>query len=144
MALHDEIVRTSLPALLRYQDRNSMAFSVESRVPFLTRSMAELALSLPEAFLIDPTGISKAVLRRAMRGIVPDAVLDRKDKIAFETPERAWLETLRPWIETTLDGAVARSIPALVRRKDRINGTATWRRVNLVRWAELFDVHFDD
>ncbi|MEE8155989.1 MAG: asparagine synthase (glutamine-hydrolyzing) [Phycisphaerales bacterium] len=152
--LYEEVTRTSLPALLRYQDRNSMAFSIESRVPFLTRSLAGLALSLPEEYIIASDGTSKAVFRQAMRGIVPDAVLARRDKIAFETPERAWLAILRPWLETILDGEVARSIPALrpepMRREFNVvlNGTrrltgTIWRWVNLVRWTELMGVQFE-
>src|SRR5262249_52411647 len=73
---HDALVQglteTVLPALLRYGDRNSMAFSIESRVPFLTPALADLAYSLPAAELVDGGANSKAVLRAAMRGIVPD------------------------------------------------------------------------
>ena len=85
---------TNLPALLRYEDRNSMAHSIESRVPFLTRSLAEFVFSLPERFLIAADGTSKSVLRAALRGLVPDAVLDRRDKIGFQTPEPNWLERI--------------------------------------------------
>lgn len=83
---------TSLPHLLRYADRNSMAFSIESRVPFLTTPLVEFCLGLPDEFLISKDGTSKAVFRAAMRGIVPDAILDRKDKIGFEAPEAQWFK----------------------------------------------------
>ncbi|MDB5099453.1 MAG: hypothetical protein JWM80_3874, partial [Cyanobacteria bacterium RYN_339] len=63
---------TSLPALLRYEDRNSMHFGMESRVPFLTPALARFLLSLPEDYLVGPDGTSKAVFRAAMRGLVPD------------------------------------------------------------------------
>ena len=79
-----------LPALLRHSDRNSMAFSIESRVPFLTIPMAELTLSLPEDYLIGKNGENKSVFRSAMRGIVPDIILDRKDKIGFATPRNSF------------------------------------------------------
>src|SRR5262249_21400488 len=69
------LTRTNLPMLLRYEDRNSMAHSIESRVPFLTPALAELTMSLPEEFLIDDAGTTKAVFRRAMRGLVPDPIL---------------------------------------------------------------------
>jgi asparagine synthase (glutamine-hydrolysing) len=68
-----------------------MAFSIESRVPFLTIPLVEFLLSLPEQYLISDEGITKYVFRQAMRGIVPDEILDRKDKIGFATPEDAWL-----------------------------------------------------
>ncbi len=78
-ALQRSVVETSLPMLLRYEDRNSMAHSVESRLPFLTTAMAEFIISLPENYLVGNDGTTKDVFRRAMRGVVPSAVLDRKD-----------------------------------------------------------------
>jgi asparagine synthase (glutamine-hydrolysing) len=80
--------------LLRYSDRNAMRFSIESRVPFLTIEMAEFLLSLPESFLLSEDGVTKHVFREAMRGIVPDKVLDRVDKIGFATPDLAWTSLL--------------------------------------------------
>jgi asparagine synthase (glutamine-hydrolysing) len=145
---------TSLPALLRYEDRNSMAHSVESRVPFLTPALVEFAFRLPEPFLVGPDAISKGIFRRAMRGIIPDAILDRRDKIGFQTPEREWLRALRPWVETTLRSATAQSIPALRSEAMAAEFDAVmagklpfdwriWRWLNLIRWAELFAVRFD-
>jgi asparagine synthase (glutamine-hydrolysing) len=81
---------TSLPELLRYADRDSMAHSREARLPFLDRRIAEFALSLPPQFL-QRDGVRKAILRDAVRGIVPQVVLDRRDKVGFEPPQAAWL-----------------------------------------------------
>lgn len=91
-----------LPSLLRHGDRNSMRFSIESRVPFLTTDFAELLLSLPEEYLIASNGETKHVFRAAMRGIVPDDVLDRRDKIGFATPEKDWLMGIAPIIRKGL------------------------------------------
>ncbi len=79
-----------LPTLLRYEDRNSMAFGIEARVPFLDVRLIELAVRLPDRLRVD-RGVTKAVLRQAMRGRVPGAVLDRRDKLGFAAPQRAWL-----------------------------------------------------
>jgi asparagine synthase (glutamine-hydrolysing) len=81
---------TSLPGLLRYADRDSMAHSREVRLPFLDRRIAELALSLPPGFVYRD-GRRKHVLREAMRGLVPDQILDRTDKVGFEPPQASWL-----------------------------------------------------
>ena len=72
--LHLALTETKLPRLLRYADRNSMAFSLECRLPFLTPQLTRFALSLPDELLIGADGTSKVVLRQAMRGIVPDEV----------------------------------------------------------------------
>jgi len=136
-----------LQMLLRHGDRNSMAFSVESRVPFLTREIAEFCLSLPEEYLIDMNGRTKSVLREAMRGIVPDAVLDRRDKIGFATPEQDWLNALAPWVEEILPAT--KKIPYLkineacaewyaIRDGKKAFGWRVWRWLNYVRWTELF------
>lgn len=89
--LVEAVQTSSLPALLRYEDRNSMAHSVESRVPFLTTHFAELVLGLPPQYLVSSSGMTKHVFRSAMRGLVPDQVLDRRDKIGFAPTETLWL-----------------------------------------------------
>jgi asparagine synthase (glutamine-hydrolysing) len=151
--LYRTLTETSLPMLLRYEDRNSMAWSIESRVPFLTPALAEFLLSLPEEYVLSPDGVTKHIFREAMRGIVPHEILDRRDKIGFATPEKQWLTELGPWIEGVLTPDRVRRVPALdttaVDREWRavLAGTRpfdwrVWRWVNLVRWAEAWDVEF--
>ncbi len=78
-----------LEHLLRYEDRNSMAFSIESRVPFLDHNLIEYALSLPSSTKIYK-GESKKILRQAMKPYLPEMIVDRQDKIGFATPEQSW------------------------------------------------------
>ena len=85
---------TSLPTLLRYADRSSMAHSREVRLPYLDRRVAEFAFSLPPAFLCRD-GVTKRILRDAVRGLVPEAILARRDKVAFEPPQARWLADCR-------------------------------------------------
>jgi asparagine synthase (glutamine-hydrolysing) len=135
-----------LPALLRHADRNSMRFSVESRVPFLTTEFSDLLLSMPENYLISNQGQTKAVFRAAMRGIVPDAILDRKDKIGFATPEQEWIRVLAPmlkkWLEPAADIPMFNHLPLLgafdriINNKDPFSFQA-WRWINYVRWHAL-------
>jgi asparagine synthase (glutamine-hydrolysing) len=146
-ALATSFASTNLPSLLRYEDRNSMAHSIESRVPFLTRSLVEFIFALPEHFLIADDGTNKSILRAALRGLVPDAILDRRDKIGFQTPERRWLKDLGGWVAPILASDAARAIPALrieamlsewaaVRSGRRPVGSHIWRWLNLIRWTE--------
>jgi asparagine synthase (glutamine-hydrolysing) len=152
-ALTQSLTETVLPALLRYEDRNSMAFSIESRVPFLTARLARFAYAQPSANLVDARATSKAVLRAAMRGLVPDAILDRRDKIGFATPDRLWAQSLRPWFARVLGSDTARALgwlkPAVAldtldRRIGRSDafGFDLWRTVNVIRWVEQFDVSY--
>lgn len=93
--LADSAVRTSLPTLLRIADRSSMAFSVESRVPFLTADFADFLLSLPPDYLVSKSGERKHIFRDAMRGILPDPIRERRDKIGFMADDSLWLRTNR-------------------------------------------------
>lgn len=150
--LHESMTK-GLVSLLRYEDRNSMAHSIESRVPFLTPQIAQFIYSLPDEYLIDGKGLSKCVFRKAMRGIVPDTVLDRQDKIGFATPEQKWLKNLRPWVEDILSSGSIRDIPVFNREKlmsnwqsmlegKQIMDFRLWRWINFIRWSEVYSVHF--
>jgi asparagine synthase (glutamine-hydrolysing) len=90
--LHRELLSTNLPALLHYEDRNSMAFSIEARVPYLDVKVAEYIASLPFKEKIK-NGVTKAVLRRAIKGLVPESIRCRQDKMGFVTPEECWMKT---------------------------------------------------
>lgn len=151
-ALHRRLLSTmsesSLPALLRYEDRNAMSWSVESRLPFLTVPMADFVLSLPEEQLIDGSGVTKAVFRAAMRGIVPDEVLDRRDKIGFATPQHRWMKELRPWLLALFSSSAAREFAPLSPRalrqiQSRLSVGEVpafnwlWRCANAIRWIDL-------
>lgn len=130
-----------------------MAFSVESRVPFLTPQLVEFVLSLPESYIIGDDGTTKRVFREAMRGLVPDAILDRRDKIGFQTPEEEWMRRLDPWIKTLLSSDAARSVAALDTGKTRqlwddvLAGRRRfdfdlWRALNVIHWTSQFNVSY--
>jgi asparagine synthase (glutamine-hydrolysing) len=107
-----EIMSTSLPALLRYEDRNSMAFSLEARTPFLDYRIVEWSLALASDALIRD-GWTKAPLRDAMAGLLPEAVRQRRDKIGFAVPEGRWLREAAPAVRGWLSAADARVRPLL-------------------------------
>jgi asparagine synthase (glutamine-hydrolysing) len=125
-----------------------MAYSVESRVPFLNVDVVEFALSLPEEYLISDDGTTKKVFREAMRGLVPDEILDRKDKIGFHTPPSLLTREGRPWVEEITnnmpESAKEFVDPAgLNRQWQRAlagktgNDHGFWRVLCLLRWMQL-------
>ncbi|MEJ5198233.1 MAG: asparagine synthase (glutamine-hydrolyzing) [Anaerolineae bacterium] len=100
-----------LPSLLRFDDRNSMAHSIESRVPFLDYRLIEFCFALPPEQKIRD-GVTKHVLREAMRGIIPERVRVRHDKIGFSTPQDTWLRgELAPWLREVFSSAAFRQRP---------------------------------
>lgn len=84
------LFHTSLPMLLHFEDRNSMAHSIESRVPFTDYRIAEMALFLRLQMKWKKC-ISKRILREAMKGLLPEKVRTRQDKMGFVTPEEMWM-----------------------------------------------------
>lgn len=140
----------SLPRLLRYEDRNSMASSIEARVPFCMPQLAQYALSLPEEYLISSDGQTKRVLRDALRPFLPEAILTRS-KIGFAAPEQEWLRELRPWLEAQLNNEAVRRLPFfnydamthMVNAALTSSGlwpTEVWRCVDLIRWVQKLEV----
>lgn len=145
--LREEITgKRGLVHLLRHEDRNAMRWSVESRVPFLTTDLAEYLLTLPEEYLVSQQNETKSVFRMAMRDIVPDSILDRRDKIGFETPEQDWLRNLEPvifkWIEIAEEipflnaNAVRKQVETSIHKKTGFD-RQTWRMINFCRWYQL-------
>jgi len=126
-----------------------MAFSIESRVPFLTIPLAEFLLSLPEHFLLSSDGITKNVFREAMRGIVPDSHLDRKDKIGYQTSEYNFLffnfEEIKKLINETTEidfinkKEILKKFEELMRSAKTFDGCA-WRLINYLRWFDLINM----
>jgi len=142
--LWSEVSRDNLPGLLRYEDRNSMAFGIEARVPFLDHRIVEAALAMPDRLKIDERGRHKVALHRAMRGIVPDMVLARRDKVAFQPPQDRWLRESRHAWNALAQGSHAERAdllaPGAVRAAllafdaGRIQSSAFWRILNLDLW----------
>ena len=145
---HQQLVltRRGLPELLRYEDRNSMAHSLEARVPFLDYRLVELCFSLPGHELVGG-GQTKAVLRRALRDLLPPIVRERRDKLGFVTPEKRWLRgrlgelaadvfASRSFAERGfVDAAAARRWLERHRRGQVEAGMELWRALNLELWA---------
>jgi asparagine synthase (glutamine-hydrolysing) len=140
------ILETSLPALLRYEDRSSMAHSVEARTPYLDFRLVERALALPARELVKD-GWTKAPLREAARGLVPESVRLRRDKLGYATPDERWLGEITPQVREWLGpGARVRewlSAPALdawLARPDALaRRRGLWRLVSVELWRRWVD-----
>ena len=140
--LRFELVSGPMQSLLRTMDRNAMSSSCENRVPFLTIDLVEFVLSLPEEFLISKAGDTKYLLRQAMKGIVPEDILNRKDKVGFAPPER---ELLRSNIGKIKDIVKQSNIDFLDSKKlidyietDEFDESVVWRVLNFIKWHSLF------
>jgi asparagine synthase (glutamine-hydrolysing) len=84
-------IDTALGNLLHYSDRASMAWSVESRMPFMDYRLIEFTLTVPPAYKIHD-GWTKYLARRAFDGILPDEIVWRRDKMGWPVPDRVWFD----------------------------------------------------
>jgi len=148
LRLLQDLTAYSLPALLRYEDRNSMAFSIESRPPFLDQELVSYVLALPVAAII-AEGWSRAILREGLQGLLPEVIRRRRKKIGFTTPEIRWLRAERARIQGILRSPAfvarglfdARAVAVAFRAccdGEIEESPFFWRVLNLEAWWRVF------
>jgi asparagine synthase (glutamine-hydrolysing) len=150
--LRNEIV-TRLPRLLKYEDRNSMAFNIETRLPFLDYRLVEYLLNLPAVYKIH-NEYSKFILRYSMEDILPEKIRTRRDKIGFKVPQKEMLMGLHEHLELEIlrDKAVSDFLIQYIdidkvknnyntlvmqEKQEPLKGTL-WRILNLGLWWKQF------
>jgi asparagine synthase (glutamine-hydrolysing) len=109
-SLHDALLdhfEYKLEHLLKWEDRNSMCFSLEARVPFLDYRLVEKTLATSSDLIIK-SGMTKHLLRESMRGILPEKIRLRRDKVGFDTPQDEWFKT-PAWRNLVLEILTSRS-----------------------------------
>lgn len=151
MRLLDDIFKHSLPSLLRYEDRNTMRFSLEGRVPFIDKELLKYLFSLDDDAIIN-RGWNKNILRESMKGILPEKIRARRNKIGFTTPEREWFTAAHKDLEKILASdefahrkyfnqlEVLRQFKRDEKGKCDYGSMAFWRIINVELWLrEFFD-----
>ncbi|MDW8396024.1 MAG: asparagine synthase (glutamine-hydrolyzing) [Anaerolineae bacterium] len=141
-----DLAAYNLPRLLRAEDRSSMAFSVEARTPFLDFRFAEYVSQLPAVYRIHK-GWTKYVLRQAMSQLLPEAVVWRRDKKGFTTPEAGWVEALKPAglalfadkprSEPWLDLHLVRKVLSSQQPLNSQQAATVWRWIAAEQWLRL-------
>jgi asparagine synthase (glutamine-hydrolysing) len=134
---------SSLPTLLHYEDRNSMAHSIESRVPFLDHRLVELLFKYPSELKING-GWTKFILRKSMQDVLPQEIQWRTDKKGFVTPgEILWLRgSLSHLLEINfdqlsfLDKVKTAEIIEEFKKGNNKNATLVWRIATLSHWLK--------
>lgn len=126
-----------------------MAHSIESRVPFLDHELVEFCFAMPDEFKIS-RGITKVVLREAMKGVIPEPVRMRHSKLGFSTPQSAWFRgALSPLLESVvqsksfadrgyIDVDLARQLFARHKNGEIDISTDLWKWANLELWMRRY------
>jgi len=143
-----DITRYSLRGLLKYEDRNSMAFSIETRVPFADdHRLIEFVSHCPFTYKIH-NGWTKYLLRCATEDILPPKVRWRRDKKGFVTSENLWLYEIREELKKLIfsrrcdyinDEALYRDFDFILEsHRDKEGVSKIWRVINLKLWLQRF------
>ncbi len=147
--LSQDVTRYSTPNLLRYEDKNSMAFGLESRVPFLDSELVEFVFSLPIEQKIKK-GWTRYVYRNAMKGRMPELNRLRRSKIGFTNPETRWLKHNAPGIREVFASAelaenglfnqpeLLASYDRWLAGEERVDSLVYWRILVSQLWIQRF------
>ena len=142
-----EICKNQLPHLLRYEDKNSMAFSIETRLPFLDYRLVEFLISVRPAYKLFQ-GWSKYLLRKSMNNRLPDKIAWRKNKMGFELDEKGIINKIDKEFQSLLyDSKLISKIidkKLLSNRYYSLSKNLKWKLYNLMKWEKLFDVKTSD
>lgn len=147
--LENDVFRASLQSLLRYEDRNTMRFSIEGRVPFLDTELIKLLWSLDSDAILH-AGWNKRALRDAARPLLPKLITRRRNKIGFTTPESTWVRAVGPALREILASpsfgsrpyfdqpAVLAAFDAFLEGRAAAETMLFWRLVNVELWLREF------
>ena len=138
-----ELLKFQLPHLLKYEDRNSMYHSIESRLPFIDYRLVETALSINNRYKIKD-GWTKYLLRKSIEDVVPHEIAWRKNKLGFNAPERTWLSDInelmiRQIAQSDLLNKISEK-RKIIMNFDKMDLRTQWRLFNLAKWEEFFNV----
>ncbi len=131
-----------LQALLHYADRNSMAFGIETRVPFLDYRLVDFCMKLPDYLKIHK-GHRKWLLKESGKSILPKRIYERKDKIGFETPQKNWMNKNHKFVQDEAR-QYAKQMPTIINsnRLNKIRSDAElWRIICAGRWMTIFELN---
>ncbi len=134
----NELTMNQLSHLLKYEDKNSMAFSIEGRVPFVDHKVVEKAVSLPIEDKIFK-GYTKYVLRKILEKFVPKEIAWRTHKFGFEAPESYWQNKYVIEMKTVVDNSkLLKEICKTLPNYQTLSTPLQWRLFNIAKWEQLF------
>lgn len=134
-----EILKTQMPHLLRYEDKNSMKHSIETRLPFIDFNVLETALSLNNDLKIK-RGWTKYILRKSVDKLLPKSIVWRKNKFGFESPTKTWLNKNENEMKSSIRSSLIIKEISNDLNYDSLNERQKWKLYNLAKWEQVYNV----
>ncbi len=136
-----DLMFTSLPHLLKYEDKNSMRHSIETRLPFTDYRLILSAISINDSLKFK-NGYLKYLQRKTIQGILPSSVVWRKTKFGFEAPTNTWIQNYKSELIKQINKSDI--IPNSIKLHNSIfnNKKILWKLFNIAKWEELYNVHW--
>tara|TARA_Y100001970_G_scaffold52859_1_gene66891 strand:+ start:10555 stop:12393 length:1839 start_codon:yes stop_codon:yes gene_type:complete len=139
-----EIYKTVLPTLLNWEDKNSMRFSIETRLPFVDYRHITYALSMPARFKIN-NGWTKYALRKYSENMLPKHVIWRKNKFGFAAPEKTWFESNKEeFLSEIKQSKILKEysdIKKIEKDFNHLNLRSAWSLANIAIWERIYKVN---
>lgn len=137
-----EILKTQMPHLLKYEDKNSMRNSIETRLPFIDYKALQTAIATKSEYEIK-NGWTKYILRKIVENILPQSVVWRKNKFGFEAPTKTWIECISKQIEESIKKSnIVQKITNEIDFK-KLDENQKWKLYNIAKWEEIYNVKID-
>lgn len=140
---HEEIFHTQMPHLLRYEDKNSMRHSIETRLPFIDFEVVKTALSVNNKYKIKD-GWTKYILRKSVEKILPSNIVWRKNKFGFEAPTKLWIDSIEIQMKESVKNSRILNIIVDELKYIKLDDNQKWKLFNIARWEEIYDVSWKE
>lgn len=140
-SLYQNLTFSSLREYLRYEDKNSMRFSLESRLPFLDYRLVQSVFALKNEDKIK-NGFSKFTLRKIAKDKIPDKTLNRKDKMGFVSPQEVWQKTiLKDELDKAFKDIEKNGLFDFINKKNIIELYENYKNNRLNDWAVIWNIY---
>lgn len=134
-----EILKTQMPHLLKYEDKNSMRNSIETRLPFVDYTFLETALSVKNKLKIQD-GWTKYILRKVVENILPKNIVWRKNKFGFEAPTKNWIEVYTKDMKKEIEKSIIIKELTLDLDFETLDNIQKWKLFNVAIWEKIYNV----
>jgi asparagine synthase (glutamine-hydrolysing) len=137
-----EITKNNLPSLLKYEDKNSMSQSIETRLPFLDYRLVEYLLKVDDKLKLK-NGYLKFILRKILENSLPENIVWRTNKYGFEAPTNSWIKDNKDSMISMISSSYLINKFFVIGKFSKLNYNELWRLYCFSKWEHLYNVRVE-